>query len=138
MSRLWLLLLLCNGAQGRDPFLPPAPDCVSRPAPPSSWRLLGVIGSDGRLVSRWQSPHNHRFMLVERSRLRRTQWQIVRIDFTGVTLSWQGQCRTSDYFYSLKKGQRNAYMDVAPAAGSDAKRSGSRADGFPDIQRGAG
>ncbi|WP_092878239.1 HofP DNA utilization family protein [Izhakiella capsodis] len=139
MNRFWLLLLMfCNGVQGRDPFLPPEPSCVSHPSLPTSWQLLGVIGSEGHFVSRWQSPLNYRITLAEQASLSQTNWRIVQVELTGVTLVWQGQCQAASYFYSLKKGRFNAYMDVAPAADSGEKRSGSRADGFSDIQRGAG
>ncbi|WP_099705072.1 MULTISPECIES: HofP DNA utilization family protein [unclassified Erwinia] len=135
---LFLLLLAGNGTQARDPFRPPAADCFSRPAVPSGWQLLGVIGHRDDFTSRWQSAQGKRLTLRQRQRFVQTNWRVIQIDINGVILAWKGQCRTFHYFFSLKKGRTNAYIHAGSVAATDAKHAGSGADGFADIQPGAG
>ncbi|MFK8256425.1 HofP DNA utilization family protein [Erwinia sp. AnSW2-5] len=111
-----LLLLMCNG-WARDPFFPPN---VQRCAPAAeaelTWRLLGLIGHEGRYNAWLVSPQHKLLWRQPGDPLPGTDWRIAEIDAQAITITTLQNCQPLRRL--ALKGRHNA-QDALPVADAD-------------------
>lgn len=112
MTRLLPLLLFSSALLARDPFSPVSATCGGQIHFVSQWRLLGVLGNEGRMISRWHSPTGRGVSLAQQAWPGEPGWRISEISLSGVTLSGPGSCQPLHYRYSLKKEGSDAKKKV--------------------------
>lgn len=137
MTRLIVLLLFSSAVLARDPFSPVSTVvCDGQFHAASQWRLLGVLGKEGQMISRWYSPTGRSVTLAQQTWPDEPDLRISEINLSGVTLSGQGECQSLRYHYPLKKRLSDAKKSVVNryvAAGEI--RKGNGAVDLHDLQR---
>ncbi|MEJ5062026.1 HofP DNA utilization family protein [Erwinia sp. MYb375] len=111
-----LLLLMCNG-WARDPFFPlNVQRCASVAETELTWRLLGLIGREGRYDAWLVSPQHQLLWRQTGDPLPGTDWRIAEIDAHAVTITILQDCQPPRRLGL--KGRHNAQDDL-PVAGAD-------------------
>ncbi|MBP2153743.1 DUF2531 family protein [Erwinia rhapontici] len=111
-----LLLLMCN-VWARDPFFPlNVQRCASVAETELTWRLLGLIGREGRYDA-WLVSSQHKLLWRQTGDpLPGTEWRIAEIDAQTVTITTLQDCPPSRRL-GLKGGHHA--QDNLPLAGAD-------------------
>ncbi|WP_455818389.1 HofP DNA utilization family protein [Pseudomonas cerasi] len=88
-----LLLVMCNGL-ARDPFFPlNVTRCQPAAQADPPWRLMGLIGREGRYDAWLISPQHKLLWRQTGEQLPGTEWRIAEIDAQTVTITTLQDCQ---------------------------------------------